>query len=82
MPPSQKALDALAQHWENLQRARIEDLLWMAETGEHAEGAARRLGIGYDALERFARRHTPDTWAVLLARKPSLRNQSNHGSAA
>lgn len=33
--------------------ARAEDLAWMAETGETIPGAAHRLGISTDALEKW-----------------------------
>lgn len=37
--------------------ARIEDLQWMADTGESLTGAAHRLAISTDALEKFCERH-------------------------
>lgn len=36
---------------------RAEDLAWMAETGETLTGAAKRLGIGLNALEKWCRTH-------------------------
>lgn len=61
----------------NLQRlairaARIEDIEWMAATGETVDGAARRLGIKRDALDRFLdvveRR---DLWRALVRNTPA-----------
>ncbi|MGI8682049.1 MAG: hypothetical protein ACR2JO_07955 [Mycobacteriales bacterium] len=37
--------------------ARIEDLTWMAETGETVAGAAHRLGFSADALNSWCRDH-------------------------
>lgn len=54
--------------------SRLEDLHWMAATGEHAIGAAHRLGMTYKALEKWARKHAPHAWAVLLARNPRDHN--------
>lgn len=43
--------------WSNhLNTNRAEDLEWMASTGETTEGAARRLGISIDALEKWCDR--------------------------
>lgn len=49
---------------------RLEDLKWMADTGESATGAAARLGIGYSALEVWLRRHDRALWRRLVARDP------------
>lgn len=48
--------------------ARIEDLRWLAETGENAHGAAARLGTTFMALEKWAKRECPDAWRALLSR--------------
>lgn len=37
--------------------ARAEDLAWMAETGETVTGAAKRLGISKETLEKWCARH-------------------------
>ena len=47
---------------DHIRDARIEDLAWMAETGETREEAARRLGLTVGTLEKFATRHCIDTW--------------------
>ena len=47
---------------------RLEDLAWMVETGETVEGAARRLGLSPNALEKFAVEHAPDLLRQLRAR--------------
>lgn len=58
------------QHAEK-RDARNEDLRWMAETGETFSGAAKRLGLGNAALDRWFRLHPmPDVKAALLARDP------------
>lgn len=44
----------------------------MAQTGETADGAAERLGVSYDALEKWAHRHIPDVWAVLVSRRSHI----------
>lgn len=46
---------------------RREDLDWMARTGETTEGAAHRLGISTEALERWCLKHAHDTWRRLRA---------------
>ena len=45
--------------------ARIEDLAFMAETGETREGAAMRLGATLESLDKWARKHAADTWAEM-----------------
>lgn len=35
----------------------LEDALWLRETGESFDGAARRMGIKPDSLERLMARH-------------------------
>lgn len=49
-------------------RARLEDLRWMTETGENTTGAARRLGISTQALEKWCRTHTREEWQTLRSR--------------
>ena len=55
---------------DNERQARIEDLAWMVECGENAEGAARRLGLTRNALERWCGNHAPDLWRRLCSREP------------
>lgn len=57
------------------QSARLEDLAYMAETGESLTGAAHRLGITPSGLEVWARRRAPDLLPVLRARDPHDPNQ-------
>lgn len=53
--------------------ARAEDLDWMARTGETTTGAARRLGLRLEALEKWCDRHQRrDLWNRLQA------NQNAH----
>lgn len=49
---------------------RLEDLAWMADTGESAVGAAERLGVEHEALEKWLRRHDLGLWHRLAARDP------------
>lgn len=50
---------------------RTEDLLWMIETGESMVGAAARLGISPNSLQRWChRRGLHEEAATLLARNP------------
>ncbi len=53
---------------------RAEDVRWMAETGESASGAARRLGLSFKALEKWSRRHAPEAWRRLLLNEPTDHN--------
>lgn len=50
--------------------ARIEDLAFMAETGETREGAAMRLGVTLKSLDKWAREHAPETWAEMPVEPP------------
>lgn len=46
------------QNWSaDINARRLEDLQFMAATGETATGAATRLGISLDALEKWCDRH-------------------------
>ena len=45
--------------------ARIEDLAFMADTGETREGAAMRLGVTLESLDKWARKHAAETWAEM-----------------
>lgn len=50
---------------------RLEDVCWMTETGECLSGAARRLGMSEDALEKWLRDNgRRDLSATLRAREP------------
>lgn len=40
-------------------KARMEDLTWLAQTGEGLTGAASRLGIRHDALVRWCEKNAP-----------------------
>jgi hypothetical protein len=55
------------------QQARAEDIRFLAETGECLTGAARRLGMKVDALEKWATFHgLRDELNRLRAREPHL----------
>lgn len=56
-----------AAHIAANNQARAEDLTWLAEAGESTEGAAYRLGILRDSLEKWCQRNNPDIWQQLLA---------------
>ncbi len=49
---------------------RLEDLAWMAETGETRDGAAARLGMSVESLGRWCEKHARDLWAA-LGREPA-----------
>jgi transposase-like protein len=49
---------------------RIEDLAWMAETGETLTRAAERLGVKPSSLERWCQKHCPEIGRRLRAREP------------
>ena len=55
--------------------SRLEDVRWMAETGECLDGAARRLGLTGNALERWLERNDRAALAALLARQPRDHNR-------
>ena len=57
-------------------QARREDLDWLAQTGETSEGAATRLGLSVDSLERWALKNAHETWRRLRA------NDENYGRTA
>ena len=44
---------------EARRQERLEDLAWMVETGETIEGAARRLGLSQNALEKWTAENAP-----------------------
>jgi hypothetical protein len=48
---------ALARNMQQSAEARAEDLAWMADTGETVTGAAKRLGISVETLEKWCARH-------------------------
>ena len=59
--------------------ARLADLRWLADTGESAEGAARRLDTTTAALEKWCRSHShADLWSVLVARNPRDWNRDHN----
>lgn len=59
---------------------RLEDLAWMDETGESANGAARRLDTTPDGLERWLyRQGRSDLWRRLYARNPHDENYRSRG---
>lgn len=55
--------------------ARLEDVRWMAETGECLDGAARRLGLTRNTLEKWLVRNAPDVLPALIARQPRDHNR-------
>lgn len=53
-------------------RERLEDLRWMAETGESVLGAAKRLGISRESLTTWCRRNDAmDIYDALRRRNPT-----------
>lgn len=65
-------------HIRNDQSARLEDVTFMAATGETPDGAARRLGLRLDTLDKWCDRHAPDLWHRLRAnaQPPHLRRSA------
>jgi hypothetical protein len=60
---------------------RLEDVAWMAATGESLTGAARRLGVTASGLEKWLdRRGRSDLTHALLAHEPRDHNApaNNH----
>ena len=60
--------------WAARQHHRTEDLRWMAGTGESLSGAARRLGLRTQTLERWAVNNCPDVLRLLRRNEPSARS--------
>lgn len=56
--------------------ARLEDLLWLVDTGENSDGAARRMGLTYKALEKWSYLHAPEAWGTLCRRR--ARDHNGH----
>lgn len=50
-------------------QARLEDLQWLVETGEHLAGAAMRLGLTVDGLWAWCKRHHHQELYQLLAER-------------
>ena len=61
---------------------RLEDLRWMAETGECLSGAARRLGLPHETLRSFLMRRDRELLRVLTDRDPRDPNSTGALSAA
>lgn len=59
--------------------ARLEDVQWMAETGECLTGAAIRLELSRDALENWLRRRDPRSLALLIEHEPKDHNRIQSG---
>lgn len=49
-----------------LPETRLEDLTWLADTGETFEGAAARIGLTEMALEKWLRNHAPELTTRLI----------------
>lgn len=62
-----------------LAAARLEDLRWMAETGECLTGAARRLGTSVEALSRWLFRwDARDLYQQMADRDPIQPDAPDH----
>lgn len=72
-----------AEWYERFNRARAEDVEWMAATGECLTGAAQRLGITPSSLESWCRDHGMQTELEALRDRDidSLNNLSERGKA-
>lgn len=66
--------------------ARAEDVRWLAATGESLTGAAKRLGIGRDGLEKWCTLNgMRGELNKLRAREPAdvfVSERARHGAAA
>lgn len=59
--------------------ARAEDLRWFAETGETLAGAAERLGLTTDGIEKWCGNHgARDVLERLRANEPGGRVRQGH----
>lgn len=56
---------------------RLEDLQWMASTGECATRAAARIGTTFKNLEKWCRRNDLALWHRLLGNEPRDHNARN-----
>lgn len=67
MLPNQNPKLVAAQHRRRTREinARLEDLAYMANMGETSEGAAKRLGLTYQSLERWAAKYARTQWHQL-----------------
>lgn len=55
-------------------KARAEDIRWFVDTGENLTGAARRLGISRDGVEKYCALHgLRAELRTLQSREPRLR---------
>jgi hypothetical protein len=64
-------------------RARAEDVRWFVETGECLTGAARRIGITRDGLEKWLKDHSMHAeLAALREREPGDPFTSGRAKAA
>ena len=68
-----RGIDQFAQ----IRADRLEDLHWMARTGENLTGAARRLGMNRDALKRWLERHDHALLRTLVGHEPRDHNAPN-----
>lgn len=70
--------------WQQVdQEARLEDVRWMASTGEGLTGAAERLGISRAALETWLRKYDRTLLVTLTGQDPLPLNTSRamfHGA--
>lgn len=55
--------------------ARLEDARFMAETGECLDGAARRLGLKVNTLEKFLWNNDRACLSTLMAHRPRDHNR-------
>lgn len=79
---NQPSKESLRAAQEVADAARLEDLMWMLETGESLIGAAKRLGLSERGLELWlTRRGAQDLTAKLRSRNPRDPNASANKEA-
>ena len=59
--------------------ARREDIRDLADFGASTTEAAARMGLTYDALEKWARNHERDAWRRLLENERSIGHGARRG---
>ena len=70
-----KRPETMQQRHRRQRKERLENVRWMADTGENLTGAAKRLGLTPSTLDTWLARHAPDIGRTLRDREPRDPNQ-------